>query len=75
MTSAQRVKRDGQENDLLERLRNDPAFAGVDLNDVTDPRRFVGRAPQQVDEFIQRYVTPIRRRFRKALSRDADLSV
>lgn len=70
-----RVKLEGKENDLLDRLRRDEAFAHVDLADVTKPKRFVGRAPQQVDEFLKEYVTPIRRRYRKILSRESDLSV
>ena len=73
--AAGRVKLEGKDNDLLERLRGDPAFAAVNLKDVTNPRRFVGRAPQQVDEFIKTYVTPIRRRYRAVLTRESELSV
>ena len=73
--AAARVKMEGKDNDLLERLRGDPAFAGVNLRNVTNPKRFVGRAPQQVDEFIKQYVAPIRRRYRQALSRESELSV
>ncbi len=73
--AASRVKQEGKNNDLLERLRADPAFAGVDMKSVTDPKRYIGRSPQQVDEFIKEYVTPIRRRYRKTLSRDSELSV
>lgn len=46
------VKQQGANNDLLERLREDPAFVGVDLTAALDPRQYIGRAPQQVDEFI-----------------------
>src|SRR5690606_17267765 len=48
--AALRVKRDAAENDLLDRLRQDPAFAALDLDALTDASHFVGRAPQQVDE-------------------------
>jgi adenylosuccinate lyase len=57
------VKQDGQPNDLLERLAQDSAFAGIDLPAMLDPSQFVGRAPQQVDEFIEEVVTPIRQRY------------
>ncbi|MHC4202000.1 MAG: adenylosuccinate lyase, partial [Planctomycetota bacterium] len=57
--AARRVKEEGAENDLLERLAGDPAFAKVDLMGMTDPRRFVGRAPEQVDEFLAEVVDPI----------------
>ncbi|MBU0718607.1 MAG: adenylosuccinate lyase, partial [Planctomycetes bacterium] len=73
--AAARVKNEGRDNDLLDRLRADPAFAGVNLRDVTNARHYVGRAPQQVDEFIREYVTPIRRRHRHALARESELSV
>lgn len=73
--AAKRVKTEGRDNDLLERLQNDPAFAQVDLAALTDPKRHIGRAPQQVDEFVKTYVTPIRRRCRKVLSHESELSV
>jgi len=70
-----RVKHEGKENDLLERLRCDEAFAGVELKNLTNPKNYIGRAPQQVDEFVKAYVTPIRRRYRAVLSQTSDLSV
>ncbi len=73
--AAARVKLEGKENDLLDRLRQDPAFADLSLKDVMNPRRYVGRAPQQVDEFVKEFVTPIRRRYRRVLSRDSELTV
>jgi adenylosuccinate lyase len=72
---AHRVKLEGGDNDLLDRLRADPVFARVDLSGATDPRKFIGRAPQQVDEFIRDFVAPVRRRHRKTLDRPSDLSV
>jgi len=70
-----RVKLEGGENDLLERLRADPAFAKVDLSRATNPKDFIGRAPQQVDEFIRAHVAPIRRRYRNSRRRANDLHV
>jgi adenylosuccinate lyase len=61
--AAQQVKEHGRANDLLERLKADPAFASVDLGNALDARRFVGRAPEQVDAFITNVVEPIRRRY------------
>jgi adenylosuccinate lyase len=46
----------GASNDLLERLARDPAFAGVDattLRRELEPGRYVGRAPEQVVEYVQ----------------------
>ena len=46
-------------NDLLDRLRRRPEFAGVDFEAVATPAALVGRAPQQVDEFLAEYVDPV----------------
>jgi adenylosuccinate lyase len=73
--AAARIKNDGLPDDLLERIAADPAFAEVDVKSATDPKDYVGRAPQQVDEFLSEYVTPIRRRYRKALGRESALDV
>ncbi len=57
--AARVVKIEGGENDLLERLKGDPAFANVDIDAELQPVRFIGRAPQQVDEFLAAHVQPI----------------
>jgi adenylosuccinate lyase len=61
--AAQRVKQEGAANDLLARLAADAAFANVDLAAATDARQFVGRAPEQVAEFLAEVVAPIRARY------------
>jgi adenylosuccinate lyase len=61
--AAQRVKQEGRSNDLLERLEHDPAFAKADLSSAMNARQFVGRAPEQVDEFLAEVVQPIRERY------------
>jgi adenylosuccinate lyase len=57
------VKEQGGNNDLVVRLSDDPAFAGLDLAASLDASKFVGRAPQQVDEFLETVVAPVRRRY------------
>ncbi len=57
------VKEQGGANDLLARLQADPAFAGIDWQTAVAPEKFVGRAPQQVDEFMAEVVDPIRQRY------------
>ena len=54
------VKERGEPNDLIARLKSDDAFAGVDLNDALDPRRYIGRAPEQTRRFVAEVVGPIR---------------
>ena len=59
---AARAMKDGADaNDLLQRLARDKAF-GLKLKDLEgtiDPKRFVGRAPEQVDEFLRDVITPL----------------
>lgn len=59
--AAQRVKAEGGDNDLLERLKTDPAFAKIaaNLDKSLAPERFIGRAPQQVAEFLDEWVKPL----------------
>jgi len=51
----------GESNDLLVRLAEDSAFPldAVDLGSVADPSRYVGRAPEQVDEFLVEVAEPL----------------
>ncbi|MEX0654691.1 MAG: adenylosuccinate lyase [Phycisphaeraceae bacterium] len=73
--AAERVKTEGAANDLLDRLKDEPAFAGIDLAAVLDPAQFVGRAPQQVDQFLEEVIAPIRQRYADAIDYQPDLSV
>ncbi|RIK81393.1 MAG: adenylosuccinate lyase [Planctomycetota bacterium] len=69
------VKEEGGENDLLARLASDPAFANVNLTEQLDANKFVGRAPEQVDEFVAEVVEPIRSRYRDSLATAAEVRV
>jgi adenylosuccinate lyase len=73
--AAAQVKQFGRPNDLIGRLRADIAFAKVNFEKVLNPKAYIGRAPQQVDEFIRSVVTPICRRYRKGLNRKVELNV
>ena len=55
------VKGEGKPNDLMERIAKDPLFSAVHdkLESMIDPILFVGRAPEQVDEFILEEIDPI----------------
>jgi adenylosuccinate lyase len=69
------VKQEGGENDLIARLSADPAFKKVNLQSALHAKNYVGRAPEQVDEFIASVVTPIRSRYPKALGGSAEVTV
>jgi len=59
--AAYRLKAEDGVNDLLERIKNDPVFAAVadDLDSLLDPSKFIGRAPNQVREFMYEVVDPV----------------
>ena len=55
------VKKEGKENDLVDRIANDPAFGMTKemIEEILDSKNFVGRAPQQTEEFITEIVKPV----------------
>lgn len=63
MAAAQRVKGEGLNNDLIERIINDNSFglSKEEILEAINPLKFVGRAPGQVLEFIEECVEPILR--------------
>ena len=61
IAAARAIKDGAPENDMLERLAADPEFNLPldEMRQTLDPGRFVGRAPQQVDEFLAEIVEPL----------------
>jgi adenylosuccinate lyase len=59
--AARAIKDGAEQNDLLDRIAADDTFgiSRAELEQAMDPARFVGRAPQQVDEFLEEVVEPI----------------
>ncbi|UCC25489.1 MAG: adenylosuccinate lyase [Gemmatimonadales bacterium] len=59
--AAAREMKEGRPSDLVERIAGDPAF-GMDRDSIMalmDAHRFVGRAPEQVDGFLDSWVNPV----------------
>jgi len=73
--AAAQVKTFGRPNDLIGLLLADITLARFDFEKVLDPQAYVGRAPQQVDEFIKTIVAPIRKRYSRQLNRRVELNV
>ena len=65
METTRRMKEEGNRNDLLERIAQDPLFSRIKskLKEISDPTKLVGRAPQQVEEFFSQVVDPILKRY------------
>jgi len=75
--AAARVKQEGLDNDLLDRLAADPAIGmtRAEIDEILDMREFVGRAPKQVEEFLDEYVQPVLDRHRDRLGATSDVRV
>jgi len=76
MAAAQGMKA-GEENDLLARVAEDPAFAAVkeQLTALVAPARFIGRAPQQVEEYLTTVVHPLLRQEESFAPVDVEIHV
>jgi adenylosuccinate lyase len=73
--AAAQVKIEGKPNDLIERLKKDSAFDAIDLDAILEPALYMGRCAEQVDEFIEQVVEPIRKKSAHSLKRKAELKV
>lgn len=69
----------GESNDLLERLSRDSAFRALDpaaLRAELDPERYIGRAPEQVKEYVQEILDPLLATLgRYAVTEEVEISV
>lgn len=61
MEAGATVKVEGKPNDLMDRIVADGTFGitEADVAAILDPSLYIGRAPQQVEDFIEEEVTPI----------------
>ena len=77
MQAAYRVKSEGGNNNLLELIEKDDAFKAVHgkLSEILDPKKFVGRAPSQVVEFIEKDVDPILKKYASLLGETGDVRI
>lgn len=73
--AARRVKEFGLDNDLLERIAEDHSFSmeQTEIIKVLNPHNFVGRAPEQVTEFIEEYVNPVLEKHSDALGVESEV--
>ncbi len=61
MQAGARVKREGLDNNLCELIVNDPMFmiSAEEMKAILKPENFIGRCPEQVDQFVITCVTPV----------------
>ena len=77
MAAGKVVKEEGKANDLLERIAADPAF-GMNMEQlqaIMKPENFVGRAPQQTEEFVNEVINPILEENKEVLGLTAEINV
>ena len=75
--TAKQIKLNGAENDLLDRILNDPAFGLTkdELDTIVAPEKFIGRAKEQTEEFINEYAKPIIEANRELLGVEVSIKV
>ncbi|XP_067008022.2 adenylosuccinate lyase [Anabrus simplex] len=75
--AAAQVKQKGLDNDLVERIKKSSYFAPIlpQLDDLLNPSTFVGRAPQQVTEFLEEEVFPVLEKYKGKMVKAAVLEI
>lgn len=77
MDAGRRVKVEGKDNNLAELIAADSAF-GLTIDEITavfEPKNFVGRAPQQVEDFLDGYVDPMLEKNKELLGVQVEINV
>ena len=71
------VKEDGGENDLLERIANDPVFdvSLEELKSILNPANYVGRAPEQTEDFVNEIIRPLLDKYSEIPQEKAEINV
>ncbi len=77
MEASKKVKMEGKENDLIERIMNDGSLKmdKSKIMEVLDPKNFIGFAPVQTEEFIKNEAQPILEKYAGEIGLEADLKV
>lgn len=77
IAAAKVVKEEGGENDLVKRIAADPLFmiTEEEIMSVLKPANYTGRAPEQVEEFLNEVVWPVLEKNKALLGEHVELSV
>lgn len=77
MEAGRRVKEEGLENDLLERIVQDDAFPlnEEDVKKLMRGELYIGRAKEQVEEFVSEYIEPILKDNQKELNLSVEIAL
>ena len=77
MEASKNVKAEGKENNLIELIKADDMFAAVRdrLDGILDAKNFIGRSPEQVDEFLSAEIDPILEKHKDLLGESGEVRV
>ena len=77
MEAGNRVKLLGEDNNLLELIAADPAFglSMEELKKTLNPGQYIGRAPQQTEEFLDEVIRPVLEENRESLGMKIEITV
>lgn len=75
--ASEQVKRLGLPNDLIDRIQKDAYFSPIqdEIDNLVDPITFIGRAPNQVLEFLKNEVAPVLEHYKAYLDTKAVVNV
>ena len=59
MAAVTRMKQEGADNDLVERMKADPKLCPHVTDEALDASRYVGRSTEQVGDFVGEYLQPV----------------
>ena len=77
MAASKRIKEEGADCDLLERIAGDPVFGVTleELREMISPEKYVGCAPMQVEAFLKDVVNPILERYGEEAGEAVEITV
>ncbi|MBQ1311612.1 MAG: adenylosuccinate lyase [Blautia sp.] len=77
MEAGRTVKEEGKDNDLLQRIAEDPAFSlsREELEAAMEPAKYTGRAKEQTERFLRECVQPVLESHKEMLGLTAEINV
>ena len=77
MEASKMVKQFGKDNDLIDRIKKDSAFAAINdkIDNILDPKNFIGRSKEQTIEFIEQEIEPILNENKSCLGLNGQVNV
>ena len=77
VAAASRIKVEGLNNDLVDRIAADESFnmSKDEIVEILKPENFIGRAPEQTEDFINEFINPVLEKYNDELGFKAQINV